>query len=217
MAAKPSAKKKRLATLAVKTAEQKLAILEHLGKCCIVQLACERTNVGRSTYYKWLSEDKEFKELADKAIKAGRAYLNDVAFSGLLKKIQEGNMTALIFWLKNNHVWFAEKIRHEHEHHLVGGDRILTEEQREQIIKAFRINGIANSFARHEILKEKFLASTKQGETSEPDAVNSSAHAMSDEERISDWGTGKPRERMRKELEREGVNIEEFVKRLRQK
>lgn len=211
MVGKLSPKKKRLATLAKKTTEQKVDILEHLAKCCIVQLACERAGIGRSTYYKWLSEDKEFKELADKAINAGRAYLNDIAFSGLLKKLQEGNMTGLIFWLKNNHPWFAEKIRHEHR--LIDGDRILTEEQREQIVRAYRISGITNSFVQHEILKEKFLASPKYGQAH--DEVQTLAHTTPDEDRIIDWGTGKPHERMRNELKRNGVNIEDFLKKRR--
>jgi hypothetical protein len=211
MAGKISAKKKRLLTLAKKTAEQKLAILEQLAKCCIIQLACERTSVGRSTYYSWLSEDTEFKEAADKAINAGRAYLNDIAFSGLLKKIQEGNKTMLIFWLKNNHPWFGDKIRHQHEHSVIGvGDRILTDEQREQIVRAYRISGITNAFAQHEILKENFLASPEHKQ--KHDEVQTPAHTMPDEDRIVDWGTRKPHERMEKELKRNGINIQEFLK-----
>ena len=210
MVAKLSAKKKRLATHAKQTAEQKLAILEQLAKCCIIQLACERVGIGRSTYYMWLSEDKEFKELTDKAIGAGRAYLNDIAFSGLLKRIQEGNITMLIFWLKNNHPWFGDKIRHEY--HLVDKDGILPEEQREQIVKAYRLSGMLGSLIRYEELKEKFLASKDVEQDEVPDVVHSSAHVMSDEERVSDWGTGKPQEKFRKELERNGINIEEFLK-----
>ncbi|MEK7144417.1 MAG: phBC6A51 family helix-turn-helix protein [Patescibacteria group bacterium] len=219
MTGKQLAKKKRLATLSVKTAEQKLAVLEHLTKCCIVQLACERVGVGRSTYYKWLSEDKEFKGLANKAINTGREYLNDIAISGLLKKIQEGHLTALIFWLKNNHVWFAERIRHEY--HLVDNDGILPDEQREQIVRACRISGMLGTFIRSEELKEKFLASKSAEQNETHDEIHSSAHVMSDEERISDWGTGKPQEKFKKELERElkrdGVNIEEFLKNYKKK
>lgn len=213
MGEKLSPKKKRLATLAKKTTEQKLAILEHLAKCCIVQLACERTGVGRSTYYKWLSEDEEFKELADKAINAGRAYLNDIAFSGLLKKIQEGNMTAIIFLLKNNHPWFAEKIRHEHEHRIVSiGDRVLTDEQREQLIKANRLSGMAAAAIIHEELKEKFLASKSEEQETADNTEPSPTNDMLSDDRISDWGTGKPEEKFKKELERNGINIKEFLK-----
>lgn len=214
MSGKPSPEKKRLATLAKKTAEQKVAILEQLAKCCIIQLACERTGIGRSTYYNWLAEDKEFKELADKAINAGRAYLNDIAFSGLLKRIQENNITMLIFWLKNNHPWFAEKIRHEHEHRIIGvGDGVLTDEQREQLIKAQRLSGMAAAAIIHEELKEKFLASKSDDEDTGKDAEQAQSSDDEDDNRNSDWGTSKPQERFKKELERNGINIEEFLKR----
>lgn len=213
MVGKLSPKKKRLATLAKKTTEQKLAILEHLAKCCIVQLACERTGVGRSTYYKWLSEDEEFKESAEKAINAGRAYLNDIAFSGLLKKIQEGNMTAIIFLLKNNHPWFAEKIRHEHEHRILSiGDRVLTDEQREQLIKANRLSGMAAAAIIHEELKEKFLANKSAEQVTIDGTEQNLTSVITNDDRISDWGTGKPQAKFKKELERNGINIEEFLK-----
>ncbi len=212
MAGKLSPKKKRLATLAKKTAEQKDALLEHLAKCCIVQAACERTGVGRSTYYKWYAEDDGFRNAADKAFTAGRAYLNDVAISGLLKLIQEGSVGATIFWLKNNHMWFAEKIRHEHEHRIIGvGDGVLTPEQREQLIKAQRLSGMTAAAIIHEELKEKFLASKKGQETAN-DVDKSPTNEAPDDDRISDWGTGKPAEKFNKELERNGINIQEFLR-----
>ena len=98
--------------------------------------ACERTGDGRSTYYKWYAEDDGFRNAADKAFTAGRAYLNDVAISGLLKLIQEGSVGATIFWLKNNHMWFAEKIRHEHEHRIIGvGDVYLPQNNASNSLK----------------------------------------------------------------------------------
>jgi hypothetical protein len=202
MVGNPSPKRKRLATLAKKTAEQKSAALEQLAKCCVVQLACERTGIGRSTYYKWLSEDEEFRELADKAIVAGRAYLNDVAFSGFLKKIQEGNVTMLIFWLKNNHPWFAERIRHEHQHEHHLADRELPPEEREELARAFRLSGMAGSIAVSEEMRKRFLESKE---------------AVTPEDRVSDWGTDAPQKRMVEEVRRGGVKIEEILKRLKKK
>jgi hypothetical protein len=209
MAAKSSMGEKRLMTLAKKTAEQKLSVLEQLAKCCIIQLACERVGVGRSTYYKWLSEDKEFKELAEKAFEIGRAYLNDIAFSGLLKKIQEGDLTMLIFWLKNNHPWFAQKIRHEHEHLVIGvGDGILTEEQREQLVDALRRSGRFSAQESHKILSREFLKELY------PDSPKS-------DPKDSDPSTSPPNEISAplppKEEQRNGVNIADFLKNRKKK
>lgn len=207
---------KRLATLAKKTAEQKFAVCEHLAKCCIVQFACERAGVGRATYYMWRSEDEEFKKNADEAISVGRAYLNDIAFSGLLKRIQENNITMLIFWLKNNHPWFGDKIRHEHnhshEHHLVG-DGVMTPEQREQIVEALRVSGREESIRRHEFLSKIFLAEKESG-SSEKDLFQEEtiANEVADDNRVSNLAVDKPDTKMRKELKRNGVNIEDFLK-----
>lgn len=205
--ARKSGEEKRLATLAKKTAEQKLAICEHLAKCCIVQLACERTGIGRATYYMWRSEDEEFKKKADEAINTGRAYLNDIAFSGLLKKMQEGNMTALIFFLKNNHVWFGDKIRHEHEHRIIGvGDRVLTDEQREQIVHALRVSGREESIRRHEYLSKIFLAEVDSSSPKDPSWLNDMPTLPSNQ-------VPTPLPLPPKKGFKKGLNIKEFLKR----
>src|SRR3989338_10447984 len=72
---------KRLETLAVKTRAQKQAFLEQLPKYPIVQVACEKSGVGRSTYYAWRKDDKEFAKEADKAISSGELFINDMAES----------------------------------------------------------------------------------------------------------------------------------------
>ena len=43
-------------------------VVEQLKKTPIVQIACEKTGIGRATYYRWRKEDAEFGKLADEAI-----------------------------------------------------------------------------------------------------------------------------------------------------
>lgn len=105
---------KRLETLAVKTKSQKEAFLEQLPKYPIVQVACEKSGVGRSTYYAWRKSDKKFAKEADEAITSGTFFINDMAESKLIQNIQNGNNTAIIFWLKNHHGMYNERIMHEH-------------------------------------------------------------------------------------------------------
>jgi len=137
---KKSAKKKRLDTLSVKTREQKEKLLEEFARNGIVQMACNRTGTGRSTYYKWRKDDSEFGKLADKAIHEGKFLVNDVAESMLQQKIKEGHMTAIIFWLKNHHPDYSEHILHRHE--IVEPE--LTSEQSETIGNALAKIGLAN-------------------------------------------------------------------------
>jgi hypothetical protein len=141
---------KRLETLAVKTKQQKQAFLEQLPKYPIVQVACEKSGVGRSTYYVWRKEDKEFAKLADEAVKSGTYFINDMAESKLIQNIQNGNNTAIIFWLKNHHTQYSERIRHEHEFI----EEELTQEQKIAIAKALFNSGHLTSFGRNNMIRK---------------------------------------------------------------
>ncbi len=46
----------------------KTLLLEHLEKTPIVQIACEKGGIGRSTYYRWLQSDPVFAKKAKKAL-----------------------------------------------------------------------------------------------------------------------------------------------------
>ena len=137
---------KRLETLAVKTKGQKQAFLEQLPKYPIVQVACEKSGVGRSTYYAWRKDDKEFAKEADKAIKSGEYFINDMAESKLIQNIQNGHTTSIIFWLKNHHKSYNERIVHEHEHTLE-----LEDADKQAIAKALINIGLGNILKRYDI------------------------------------------------------------------
>lgn len=63
---------------------------------CNVSLACQQANIGRTTYYVWLKENPAFKENVEN-IKEGAI---DFAESKLMQQIQNGNTTAILFFLK---------------------------------------------------------------------------------------------------------------------
>jgi hypothetical protein len=62
----------------------------------IIYLACEAANVGRTTYFAWMKRDPQFAA----AVKELDDYLLDFTESKLMEKIQSGNLTAMIFYLK---------------------------------------------------------------------------------------------------------------------
>ena len=80
----------------------KAQMIEQLTKVPIVQVAVERTNVARSTYYRWLKDDKDFEAEVNKALVNSRNIVTDLAESQLINNIKNGNMTAIIYWLKNH-------------------------------------------------------------------------------------------------------------------
>jgi hypothetical protein len=69
------------------------ALEQSLG---VVTVACKKAEIPRSTYYKWLSEDKEFAKEVDDIINIAL----DFAESQLHKQIGDGSTTATIFYLK---------------------------------------------------------------------------------------------------------------------
>lgn len=89
--------------------KSKEVLLEQLNKTPIVQIACEKIGVARSTYYRWIEDDKEFDNKIKEAIRKGKSLINDMAESKLISAIQNGNTTAIIYWLKNNHKGYRER------------------------------------------------------------------------------------------------------------
>ena len=75
----------------------KQAMLEALeASLGIVSTAAKKANVGRSTHYKWMDEDPEYK----KAVQEVQGSVLDFAESHLYKLVKEGNPAATIFYLK---------------------------------------------------------------------------------------------------------------------
>ena len=97
-------------SVAKRMKKQKEALLELLTKTPIVTLVCEKTGVGRATYYRWKKEDSKFSKSAEEAIETGNLLINDLAESQLLGAIKDGNMTGIIFWLKSHHPSYKTKI-----------------------------------------------------------------------------------------------------------
>ena len=69
------------------------ALEQSLG---VVTTACKKTDIPRSTYYKWLREDKEF---ADEVRDIENVSL-DFAESKLFEQMSNNNTSATIFYLK---------------------------------------------------------------------------------------------------------------------
>ena len=61
-----------------------------------ITMACEAVGITRTTFYRWKTEDPEFKEIAENIDE----YLVDFAEHSLFKQIREGNTAATIFFLK---------------------------------------------------------------------------------------------------------------------
>jgi len=93
----------------MKSLKEKTLFLEQIEKIPIIQVVCEKTNISRATYYRWIKTNPKFKKQIIKATNNGISLMNDVAESKLLSAVKDGHMTAIIFWLKYNNPRYSDK------------------------------------------------------------------------------------------------------------
>ncbi|MDD3404961.1 MAG: hypothetical protein PHH23_01665 [Paludibacteraceae bacterium] len=65
-------------------------------KGCNIYATCEAAGISRRTFYNWLNRDKKFSQLIEDSQEA----LLDAAESKLISKINDGDTTSIIFFLK---------------------------------------------------------------------------------------------------------------------
>jgi hypothetical protein len=121
--------------------KNKELLLEILKKTPIVQIACEKANIGRATYYRWRKDDPEFTKVSDQALLDGNLFVNDMAESQMMSAIKDKNMTAIIFWLKHHHPAYTTKIEITASNK--NQDIELTDEQKELLNKALEMVALA--------------------------------------------------------------------------
>jgi len=92
------------------TKKNKKMFLEQLAKSAVLQIACEKTGIGKSTIYRWREKDKEFAKQIEEAISEGNSLVTDLAIAQLIKLIKEDNLGALKFWLENHSPEYATKL-----------------------------------------------------------------------------------------------------------
>jgi hypothetical protein len=79
----------------------------------VVTSACKRAGISRAQYYKLWNADSEFREQCEEVQESAVDYVE----SQLFKNMQEGNVTAQIFYLKTKgkHRGYIEKTQVEQE------------------------------------------------------------------------------------------------------
>jgi hypothetical protein len=95
---------------AIKTKRQKQLFIDQLQKTPIIQLVCEKLEIGRTSYYRWRGSDKKFATECDKAIASGQYLINDLAESMLVNAIKDCNLSAIRFWLQSHHESYKNKV-----------------------------------------------------------------------------------------------------------
>lgn len=84
-------------------------IIESLERTPIIESVCSKMQIARSTLYRWMEDDEEFRDGVRYALESGRDVVSDVAESHLVNYVRSGNMGALKYWLSNNNERYKKK------------------------------------------------------------------------------------------------------------
>jgi len=98
-------------TVEARITEDKQILLEQLRINHVIELACQRAEVGRSTYYRYRQQDPEFAKEADEAMREGILFINDIAEGSMISAIKNKNMSAIQLWLRTHHPAYATKLQ----------------------------------------------------------------------------------------------------------
>lgn len=120
-------------TVDKKIEKQKELLLGHLRTVPIVEMATKRIGISRATFYRWCSDDENFKTDVENAKVDGIESINDVSEAQLISLIKEKKYQAIALWLKNNHKRFMSE---EKKDMLVRAQKkIELNEQQKQLLK----------------------------------------------------------------------------------
>ena len=125
-----------------KSDKLKEALLEQLRKTPIIQIACEKLNISRMSFYRWKAEDPEFAKKISAALLDGQLLVNDLAESQLISAVKDRNMHAVMAWLKHHHPAYRTKVQIEGT---VNTIQELSPEQKELVRKALELANLSLS------------------------------------------------------------------------
>ncbi len=91
-----------------RNSDERKKLLEALREAPFISHACKKIGIARATLYRWRENPAFEKEVQD-ALEMGRARGCDIAEAALFKQMQDGNMTAVKFFLQNNESRYALK------------------------------------------------------------------------------------------------------------
>lgn len=84
--------------------------LEQIRKIPIIQVACEKAGIARSSVYRWRDEDPKFHKELEEALAEGEALINEMSESQLISLIKDKSWQAISFWLRHRSPKFRERL-----------------------------------------------------------------------------------------------------------
>ena len=117
--------------------KQKEDLVEQLKKNPVIQIACEKLDIGRATHYRWYADDEEYARGVDSAIAEGVTFVAEFAESQLLNAVRNGDPWAVSMVLKAMHPRYKNKV--EFTGTINHTNRELTAEDEELLKESLRL------------------------------------------------------------------------------
>lgn len=115
-------------------------IVEQLKKMPIIQVACKKAGIPRSTFYRWRKANNTFAQEIEEALDEGTNMISEIAESQLINAIKEKNMTGILFWLRNRHPAYKNRLEVTSK----DNNAELTDEQKQLIKQALKLAQLDN-------------------------------------------------------------------------
>jgi hypothetical protein len=100
----PAVKPERL-----KARHAKKLMLEMLRKYPIVEAACAKVGISRSTHYEWIKKDAQYSSDVEQATRASIDTVTDIAESNIIEGIKKGDYKCSAFWLTHRHMNYKKR------------------------------------------------------------------------------------------------------------
>jgi len=113
------------------------SFIEQIRKIPIIQVACEKVGVARSSVYRWRDEDEEFRKELEEALAEGETLINEMSESQLISLIRDKSWQAISFWLRKRSPKFKDRV--EVTGSIESPKNELTPEQQTIVSEALRL------------------------------------------------------------------------------
>jgi len=120
----------------------KTLFIEQIRKMPIIQVACEKLGIARSSVYRWRDEDEEFAKELEEALTEGETLINEMTESRLISLIRDKNWQAISFWLRKRSPKFKDRI--EVTGNIKSIQQELTPEEQIIVTEALRLANLAS-------------------------------------------------------------------------
>ena len=128
---------KKLSVAQMRIKKQKDDLIEQIKKNPVIQIACEKLDIGRASHYRWYADDEEYAKGVDSAIAEGVTFVAEFAESQLLNAVRNGDPWAVSMVLRAMHPRYKNKV--EFTGTINHTNRELTEEDIEFMKESLRL------------------------------------------------------------------------------